>query len=265
MDVLAIDLDAREREIGVMPPVVAELARGSRVFLKIDSTLRGPVASLIESALRVTGRSAAMVAPAFPEQGRVVRGGRLYVNGEAGPLVSDVIGDHRVVETDLGGLVQESESHPEWLLVGSAGLARQLAPRSTPRRMARHAKVLVVAGSPSQITREQVAQLRGVEVLNTPPTRGIKERDEGQMAEALADEAAQKRPDAVVLTGGATARAVIHRVAARHVRILGELQPGIPVGVLEDGTWHGVTVVTKAGGFGSPSTLLDVVRALSPS
>jgi uncharacterized protein YgbK (DUF1537 family) len=69
----------------------------------------------------------------------------------------------------------------------------------------------------------------------------------------------------VILTGGATARAVMHHVRARRLRILGELQPGIPVGRLEDGAWHGLTVVTKAGGFGTPSTLLDVVRALGPS
>jgi len=45
----------------------------------------------------------------------------------------------------------------------------------------------------------------------------------------------------------------------------GEIEPGIPVGTLEDGVWHGVTVVTKAGGFGTPDTLLDVVRALGVS
>jgi uncharacterized protein YgbK (DUF1537 family) len=69
----------------------------------------------------------------------------------------------------------------------------------------------------------------------------------------------------VVLTGGATARAVIHRQAATSLRILGEIEPGIPIGQLEDGIWHGITVVTKAGGFGHPNTLLDVVQALGVS
>ena len=72
-------------------------------------------------------------------------------------------------------------------------------------------------------------------------------------------------PRAVLLTGGATAREVSHRLGATSLRLLGELQPGVPVGTLEDGLWHGITVVTKAGGFGTPETLLDVVRGLGVS
>ena len=43
---------------------------------------------------------------------------------------------------------------------------------------------------------------------------------------------------------------------------LGELAPGVPFGHLVGGQWDTVSVVTKAGGFGTPTTLLDVVRAL---
>jgi uncharacterized protein YgbK (DUF1537 family) len=204
----------------------------------------------------------AVVAPAFPEQSRIVRDGRLYVHGNPGPLVSEVVGVHRVFEGDLRALAHDARTHPDWLLVGSAGLARQLAPPPACAPLRTHETVLVVAGSPSPVTREQIAQLHDVEVLATAPTHT---RDDGQAAQALAEEAARRKPDAVVLTGGATARAVMHRVGARHLRLLGELQPGIPVGVLEDGSWHGTTVVTKAGGFGMPGTLLDVVRALGPS
>jgi uncharacterized protein YgbK (DUF1537 family) len=52
-------------------------------------------------------------------------------------------------------------------------------------------------------------------------------------------------------------------VGARHLRVLGELEPAVPVGILEDGQWHGLFVVTKAGGFGRPDTLLNAVRALA--
>jgi hypothetical protein len=34
---------------------------------------------------------------------------------------------------------------------------------------------------------------------------------------------------------------------------------------LQGGKWHGIKVVTKAGGFGTPDTLLDVVHALGVS
>ena len=268
VDVLAIDLDVRERPYAEISPELGQLTHGSRVFLKIDSTLRGPVSSLIASALAVSGRTLAMVAPGFGEQGRTVVQGRLFVHGQPAARVSDVVGEspHRVVDSDrMEEVARTAEQHPEWLLVGSAGFARLLAPRSRTLDIRRHSNVLVVAGSPSPVTREQLEPLHGlegVEVIATPPTET---RDEGQAALTLADRAARKQPEAVVLTGGATARAVIHRVGAKHVRVQGELQPGVPIGTLEDGAWHGVTVVTKAGGFGTPTTLLDVVRALGPS
>jgi uncharacterized protein YgbK (DUF1537 family) len=44
--------------------------------------------------------------------------------------------------------------------------------------------------------------------------------------------------------------------------LLGELSPGIPGGFLIGGEWDHIPVVTKAGGFGSPDTLLDVAYAL---
>jgi uncharacterized protein YgbK (DUF1537 family) len=42
----------------------------------------------------------------------------------------------------------------------------------------------------------------------------------------------------------------------------GELSPGVPIGHLVSGLWDQVLVVTKAGGFGNPNTLLDVVRSV---
>jgi uncharacterized protein YgbK (DUF1537 family) len=51
------------------------------VFKKIDSTLRGNVAAETLALLRGCGRDAALIAPAFPAQGRTVRGGMVHVNG----------------------------------------------------------------------------------------------------------------------------------------------------------------------------------------
>jgi len=77
--------------------------------------------------------------------------------------------------------------------------------------------------------------------------------------------AAKFTPSAVVLAGGATARQVCERLSAHGVRLAGEFLPGIPYGSLQGGVWDGVRVVTKAGGFGAPDTLLDVVHALGVS
>jgi uncharacterized protein YgbK (DUF1537 family) len=272
----------------------AHLRGAERVFVKIDSTLRGPLIGLIAGALDAFARECAVVAPAFPEQGRRLRHGRLYVHGQPGASLSDVLGaaDASVViasalplagataarcvivdaenSAELRHVADSARAHPEWLLVGSAGLARQLAPPHQRASVAAaRGDVLVVAGSPTAVTRQQLPRLdglRNVTLLTTPNTEA---RDAGEAAAALAERVVmwsnRHTPAAMVLTGGATARAVCHRLGATSLRLLGELEPGVPIGQLQDGAWHGVTVVTKAGGFGTPDTLLDVVRALGVS
>ena len=47
------------------------------------------------------------------------------------------------------------------------------------------------------------------------------------------------------------------------LRITGAIQEGIPVGVVEGGTAAGKIVVTKAGGFGPVTALLDTVTELT--
>jgi uncharacterized protein YgbK (DUF1537 family) len=282
-EVLSVDLDVRERSDADARAAIAEAITrlGAdnvdpelRVFVKIDSTLRGPIVGLVDGALRTSGRSLAIVAPAFPEQGRHIRDGYLVVNGQTGPSLVELFGDLNVTVIDaeetaeLAQVARSAADHPEWLLVGSAGLARQLAPPHAPSRAIADGAgpLLIVAGSPTLVTRTQLDHVPAVDdivVLATPPTDT---RDAGEAAAALATSvegwAREHTPRAMVLTGGATAREVSHRLGATSLRLRGELQPGIPVATLEDGRWHGVTVVTKAGGFGTPRTLLDVVHAL---
>jgi 4-hydroxythreonine-4-phosphate dehydrogenase len=68
----------------------------------------------------------------------------------------------------------------------------------------------------------------------------------------------------LVATGGETARAILDSWGIQRLRLLGELEPGLPWSVTE-GWRRGLIVLTKAGGFGTPGTLLhcrDFVRAL---
>ncbi|GAA1117752.1 four-carbon acid sugar kinase family protein [Arthrobacter flavus] len=67
---------------------------------------------------------------------------------------------------------------------------------------------------------------------------------------------------ALVLMGGDGARAVLRETAAHSVVVAGALQEGVPVGVVDGGTAHGLRVVTKAGGFGDPDSLTDIVHHL---
>jgi len=70
------------------------------------------------------------------------------------------------------------------------------------------------------------------------------------------------RTGALVLLGGDGARALLYRLGATSVEVQGAIQEGIPRGVIEGGWAAGLTVVTKAGGFGPREAIVDVVAAL---
>jgi uncharacterized protein YgbK (DUF1537 family) len=66
--------------------------------------------------------------------------------------------------------------------------------------------------------------------------------------------------DALVLTGGDTAVGVARRLGASGVRLQDEIEPGVPVGTMIGPRPY--RVVTKAGGFGAPDTLVKAVQTL---
>ena len=60
----------------------AALAGAPRILLKkIDSTLRGNIAAEIMAGLRATGLQHALIAPAVPRHGRIMREGEVFMNG----------------------------------------------------------------------------------------------------------------------------------------------------------------------------------------
>jgi uncharacterized protein YgbK (DUF1537 family) len=63
----------------------------------------------------------------------------------------------------------------------------------------------------------------------------------------------------LVLTGGDTARQVGSRLGATFSRLLGEVEPGVPVSRLGE---TNIYAVTKAGGFGSDDVLVKACRYL---
>lgn len=78
------------------------------------------------------------------------------------------------------------------------------------------------------------------------------------------------RCSGLVLTGGETARSVLDGLGIATLRLVGEIEPGIPLSVATVVTPAGnlcLPVVTKAGAFGSPDSLLschDAIRTLMP-
>lgn len=67
---------------------------------------------------------------------------------------------------------------------------------------------------------------------------------------------------ALILTGGETAMSVIRLLQAEGIEIEDELLEGIMKGRLKEGRWDGLTVATKAGGFGKGDTLKKIVKIL---
>lgn len=66
----------------------------------------------------------------------------------------------------------------------------------------------------------------------------------------------------VVATGGATVRALSHGWGATGIELHDEIAPGIALGSVRGGARDGLTLVTKAGGFGDDATLAAIVHHL---
>ena len=180
------------------------------------------------------------------------------------------------------------------LALGSVYPGPRAGEPSAPPAPAR--RVLVVIGSLSGVSREQLRRLveeygddaatpvhadrRGAvrraaklaggplsggtcAVIHSPGRRGGS-RGGGPVIRSLAEVAARLSEqglfDALVLTGGSTAVRVALELGASGIRLGGEVEAGVPWGTLIGPRPYGV--VTKAGGFGGPDTLVGAVRSL---
>lgn len=270
--------------------------RGTMVFKKVDSTLRGHVAQELRALLdNMPHVNMVVVAPAFPEQGRTVVNGRLYVRGEATNVSLAPIGDvirtaadrprslilgDATEQADLEGLVQ-GMGGPDaaTLWVGSSGLARALAgtPPAIVETEALRRPMLVVVGSYSKIARAQVEALRAAhpecvvaaaDAKRAMTAHGValvhlsfdhaSEPSRGNitaLAARLRD--AASACGTLVMTGGDTARAMLEALGVDEIFIEGEIAPGIAVSAPVDP--HGFRCVIKAGGFGDERTLTRLV------
>ncbi|MCQ4206205.1 four-carbon acid sugar kinase family protein [Streptomyces longispororuber] len=182
------------------------------------------------------------------------------------------IGD-AATDADLARLVAAVPDPADVLWVGSPGLAGALARRfapagpsaALPQPPAR--APLVVVGSANPASRRQLATLLrhvpGARLLHTPDDR----RDPLALLKDLAERAgaqlADGTVDALVVTGGETAAAVLTAAGADGFDLLDEPEPGVAQGLLTGPPGlPRVPVVIKAGGFGDDETLLRLYRRL---
>ena len=341
--VLVIDTESRSLSPAGAAAACREAASkhpAAAVFKKIDSTLRGHPAVELAAAMSVLGIERALVAPAFPAQGRVTRGGRVWVSGK--PLVSRVgssdldgdlvhlfgtcapvtllgiglvrgdinalaeairgdgvyIGDAES-EGDLERLVQAARLSGIRLFCGASGLAHACAGPPRPNRGLDWPRPrLAVVGSRHPVAQNQVdhARQRGAEVLAavgladaacsgegfellvSEAADGLRRGqavvidaggkvepaiDESLMAERLgrlAGEVLHRAPaGGLFLSGGDTAMAVCHALRVAELELVGEALPGLPASRFTGGLYPGLTVITKAGGFGGETTLADLL------
>jgi uncharacterized protein YgbK (DUF1537 family) len=252
------------------------LVGGAPAFKKIDSLLRGHVAIELDACMRWFDHC--VLAPAFPFQGRITRGGRQLVHSDAGWRDTGV--DLAAALGALGVAVQVRDAETDAdldavvaagralsgrvLWCGTGGLAGALAGRRAVPCPALPRPVLALIGSDHAVSRAQVASvpvgLRDTVVVCALPA--AIERDEarrriGETFAAVLQERAERaeRPGTLFVTGGETLRDLCGALGASHLEVDGEIEPGVPTSVLRGGPWDGQRIVSKSGAFGDAGFL----------
>ncbi len=277
-----VDLGTRVMDSAQAAKVAATIPAARWSAHKIDSTLRGNWAD----ELRARGAHGAptVIVAAWPAMGRTCLGGVVHVHGSAGPAVRDQMPEVVLLagldelegwlaDGDGGGIaavdvadtsmlhdVARIVAAADVLVAGPAGAigavysARfgSLPPAEPP---VLRPPFLVVCGSATAVSREQVERLCAthseVRVVLAPPADGQLSPD---VARELVADMDLTDVGTLVVIGGDTAAALL---GDRPRRVGGYAAPGMPWSLDEHG--GGPVVVTKAGGFGGPDALIDLL------
>lgn len=294
-DVLSINLASREMSAeaarSAMRRIVERLPLGMRLFKKVDSRLKGHVAAELDALSYRT----ALVAPAIPSFGRVVRDGHVEGFGVDRPIsIAAALGSHAVrssvpdtlTDSDLARALEQTADDGADLLVGARGLAEAVASRMTGKKTASlvappAGPALFVIGSHDRITLEQVERLRDLpSLVYRPAPNGILPDADRQPSPFALVQATPgdvvNSPESVarnlatsvhpsltrgagtlLLCGGATAEAVLAHMGIVHFRLEGECLPGLGLAYAD-----GQCIIAKSGGFGGADTLVTLAGHL---
>ena len=193
----AIDSGTRELEqeqaFSIVREIAPRLAGATIAYKKIDSLLRGPWVAELDACLRTGLWDACIVAPAFPYQGRLTRGGqqvRRTADGRWRAVGDNIIHQFRnrgleartgntasalqggisvfdaEADDDLARVAQTGWNFPRRLLwCGSGGLAGALAPGTDVEISGRlKTPVLGVFGSDHPTTAAQLSMCKTVTI-----------------------------------------------------------------------------------------------------
>lgn len=274
-------------------PATGRTTRGGIVHVAGIPNIEGTFGGDVANALAPGGLTVEVVAG---ESGRTPEELASHLRDVQGRGIDAVVLDASSDE-DLKRIAAAAEllDFPT-LLVGSGGLAGHIAAggdRADARdEQARHiTRTLTVIGSYSSLARRQIQELveAGVEhikldhtnlddpavprelaqamsrndVVLTPDPMGIVDKSQALVvAEALARATAAGVGDcdALVLTGGETATAVLKALGAGSFTVLGEIEPGVVMSLLPEPL---PLLVTKAGAFGDAGTLARTKQFLT--
>jgi uncharacterized protein YgbK (DUF1537 family) len=279
-DVLVIDTETRHLGPDEAASVVRETLVHARVFgpwliyKKTDSTLRGNIAAELRALRSVFPERPLVYAPAYPELGRTVRGGHLFVHGVPVHLTAfandplNPVRSSSVLELleGIAATVLDGESasdleaaareivgrYPPPLAAGPAALAGYLGQWPVSEAPPVAARALIVNGSlhPASASQIEFGRVNGI----LDGAWITCDRDPFTVRRALSE----SRYNALIVFGGDTAFEIHKALGARDFRTCGEVVPGVPVSRSGDLIW-----ITKAGGFGGPELLRELRNKLT--
>ncbi|MCD1635381.1 four-carbon acid sugar kinase family protein [Martelella mediterranea] len=291
-DVLAVNTASRECDAEEAAQCVAAalahlpMSEVPIIMKKVDSRLKGNIAAEMGALQATLGTRRIIAAPAIPSMGRRVTGGMLSGDGIAAPIdVASRIGvPAEIPDTesnrDMDDLVRSAGSGGLW--VGARGLAFALARaagRPGPRPFRLPPPLMIINGSRDPITVAQVDRLRALTSVLEAPDGGVPAIAETQLPLAvsicdggggLSGEAAGARfcdgvsrllqalrPRSLLVAGGESCNGILDRLDIRSLQVAAELRPGLPVSHAA-APWGNLQLVTKSGGFGTPSLLAEI-------
>lgn len=297
--VMAIDCGSRsmnEMDAAFVVGQAIKRAPDSAILLKtIDSTLRGYIKAELKAAFETSRRKRIVIAPAFPEVGRTTQNGiqlidgipvsqTSYANDPVHPArtsqISDLIPDgvesvkilNAKTQSELNEQVADFDNPEEILWVGSPGIAIALsaalfAEQVSNPAMPNAVNPLVVVGSANPISQQQVKFVQNntdITCLSAPKERS---KDSVKVLQELTLQAAgliqSGRYDALIATGGDTMDALLKELGMGEFSLVGEFEPGFPVGVARLPSGKSIVLAMKAGGFGEGETLFRATKQLT--
>lgn len=261
-------------------------------FAKVDSVLRGHPFRETQLRCALWHTEHCLFAPAFPDMGRrTVEGyhqilkddcwqntmadclvdcferigtsARLRREADRWPLTNTgfVIGD----ATSSAGLrahVQAVDSIDSLVWAGSRGLAEALAGPPRPLSPPRLSHVLI--GTRHTVTQTQIEYARRAglwdRIALTNPAVDTSDADQTRAHIVAASERLDpSHEQGLLISGGDTLSWICTALDVDSLYCEGEIVSGLPLSRIEGGPLDGLSVVTKSGGFGRSSVLLDIL------